>query len=340
MRPARFPFRARIRMRIAGLSARPCTGTMRAPPKRPSSAARIAAREAGRAISARSPPGAVMAAAVRSHVSNRSSAITCAARFSASGVARSLALLKGGFMTTPENASRPRPAASRAVPVSVTSASSTEIRVARALFCARAMLRRAKPAISGAFSTRVMRVCGQRAATAKPAAPAPAPRSATAPLKLPGSADATSIASTPARWPRRTGWTRRKASRWKESTLQAASGTVSVIVSVAAAHLVFYARILKQLMGRLTIFLVYQDALWQDAERPFQNAHVLVGDETGNARIAQQALDEGNDDGIVGADKLEHAATLTVCATAVNDFVNNRGYPARIRRLLLWGRGH
>ena len=62
----------------------------------------------------------------------------------------------------------------------------------------------------------------------------------------------------------------------------------------------------QQALGLVNSFTVNQHPFGQNAKRSFSDAHILVGDEMGNARIAQQRLDEGNDDRVIGADKFKH----------------------------------
>ena len=64
---------------------------------------------------------------------------------------------------------------------------------------------------------------------------------------------------------------------------------------------------------------VDHDAARQDADRAVEHAHVLVGHEMPDAGIAQQRFDEGDDDGVVGADEFFHGANSQVCASKRRD---------------------
>ena len=66
-----------------------------------------AASETGRAMTARLPRGRTTAAALRIQRSNSSSSMTWACFFKGSGVVRSRARLKGGFMTAKSKESPP-----------------------------------------------------------------------------------------------------------------------------------------------------------------------------------------------------------------------------------------
>ena len=62
----------------------------------------------------------------------------------------------------------------------------------------------------------------------------------------------------------------------------------------------------RMVRALLDLVGVDHDAARQDAERAVEHAHVLVGDEIADAGIAHQRLDEGDDDGVVGADQFFH----------------------------------
>ncbi len=70
-----------------------------------------------------------------------------------------------------------------------------------------------------------------------------------------------------------------------------------------------------------------QEAARQHAERPFEDAHALVGDEAMNAGIAHQAFGKGQEHGIVGADEFEHSWGLP--------FVNFRRFQGNVANRLL-----
>ncbi len=69
-----------------------------------------------------------------------------------------------------------------------------------------------------------------------------------------------------------------------------------------------------------------QEAARQHAERPFEDAHALVGDEAMNAGIAHQRFDKGDDDGVVGADEFDHGLRFSGCGARVNGRTD-RGVP-------------
>ena len=50
----------------------------------------------------------------------------------------------------------------------------------------------------------------------------------------------------------------------------------------------------------------------QNADRTVKNAHILVGDKMRNLRIAQQRLDIGNQHGVIGAHKFDHAPHVAI----------------------------
>ena len=63
---------------------------------------------------------------------------------------------------------------------------------------------------------------------------------------------------------------------------------------------------------------VDHDALLQKTDRPFEYAHILIGDEAGNPGIAHQRFDKGDDHGIVGADEFYHRMKFAGCIVDVN----------------------
>jgi hypothetical protein len=64
--------------------------------------------------------------------------------------------------------------------------------------------------------------------------------------------------------------------------------------------------------GLVGLFGINEDAPRQDAELTVHDAHVLVGHHAGNTRITHQRFHEGDDDGIVGAHKLDHTGDVAV----------------------------
>ncbi len=64
--------------------------------------------------------------------------------------------------------------------------------------------------------------------------------------------------------------------------------------------------VFQQLTRCIPVILVNHHASRQNAERAFHDAHVLVGDEKGNAGVAQETFNEGDDHGIIGADEFYH----------------------------------
>src|SRR5690606_1441961 len=155
-------------------------------------------------------------------------------------------------------------------------------------------------------SIRVTVEPGQRAATARAAAPAPEPRSASLPAKEPGTAAANIIASTPARWPRRAGCTSQKAPRWKASSVTSCSAAVSVILGRSLTD----AGIPPEPAWLRLVGPIYPHATRQDAERAFHDAHIVLGDKKPDLGIAQQAFDERNQNGIVGSYEFYHAGDV------------------------------
>src|SRR5690606_31725879 len=130
--------------------------------------------------------------------------------------------------------------------------------------------------------------------SARPAVPAPAPRSS-ARLAL-GAAAASRMASCPARWP-----------LFGCSSFSLPPRTASSLVSISVRfQRVAVSGIRKQLLRARFVVLGYEQAARQKAERAFHHAHVLVGDETMNVRRMQQRFDRGDQYGVVGADELMH----------------------------------
>lgn len=67
-----------------------------------------------------------------------------------------------------------------------------------------------------------------------------------------------------------------------------------------------HAGVLQQLARRLRLLFGHQNAARQHAQRSFHDTHILVGDQKVDPRVAQQAFDKGDDDGVVGSQKLDH----------------------------------
>src|SRR5690606_31173412 len=159
-------------------------------------------------------------------------------------------------------------------------------------------------------STRSTSAPAMRAATASPAAPAPAPRSATRIGPSPATSAASSIASMPERWPIPFGCTRWNRPRWKASTV---STMVPSTVIANPLRRSAGGRSRPQLRAdpgvledapRFRLAVAFDEkAARQHAERAFENAHRLVGDEIMDARLFHQALREREKDGVIGADQ-------------------------------------
>src|SRR5262245_33307012 len=77
------------------------------------------------------------------------------------------------------------------------------------------------------------------------------------------------------------------------------------------AKLVAEAGILEQLAGFGGTFLCHQDAAWQDANRPFEHAHVSIKHHVRDLGTIQKRLDDRDQHVIIGADKLAHMLSFT-----------------------------
>lgn len=77
-------------------------------------------------------------------------------------------------------------------------------------------------------------------------------------------------------------------------------------------HFVSDPRIGQNPFRAFRLFRVDHYSFRQYAERALDDAHILVGDEAGNARVAHQYLDERDQDGVVGADKFDHDISSVV----------------------------
>lgn len=62
--------------------------------------------------------------------------------------------------------------------------------------------------------------------------------------------------------------------------------------------------------GAFDLLGVHQQAARQHADRPIQNTHVRVCQEVTDAGIFEKRLREGQKNGIVGTNELEHAGDL------------------------------
>ena len=263
----------------------------------------------------RSPPArraaCTIAAALRIQRSNSPSGMTCASRFSASGVARSCARVEGRVHDRRSRRRRRRarppraPCRSASTSAASSEARSVEMRVVRDAPASR----RRMPAISGAFSTSTTVAPGQRDATARPAAPAPAPKSASRPAKPDGTAAASIIASMPARWPR--------ALRLHQPEIAAVEGVDRRGWFDACRH-----------GGRRSavLDLVADAGIGEDARAPRRSSSASTMMRRGRMPIEPSStlmfwsatrqsmpasrssdFDEGDDDGVVGADEFFHA---------------------------------
>ena len=70
----------------------------------------------------------------------------------------------------------------------------------------------------------------------------------------------------------------------------------------------------QQTAGLPDMIVPNEQASRQDPDRAFEHAHVLVEQHIRNLRAIQQRLDGGNQDGIVGADKLAQASSPVLMA--------------------------
>ena len=158
----------------------------------------------------------------------------------------------------------------------------------------------AMPESSGSISTNVTSTSGQRTASARPAAPTPAPNSITrSPGRAPVAA-ASRMASWPTRWPR---------FFWRDSQPPAEHRVVGRLrfrTARSGPQLVRQPRILQQLPRDRQVFLIDHDAARQHAERAFQHAHVLVQHHVRDFGALEQRLDRRDQHRIVGPDKLVH----------------------------------
>ena len=66
----------------------------------------------------------------------------------------------------------------------------------------------------------------------------------------------------------------------------------------------------QEAAGLLVAFAVHQHAARQDAERSLHDAHVLVDESMRDARLIEQGIGEGDQDGVVAAEKLNHRARV------------------------------
>src|SRR6202012_2405963 len=109
-------------------------------------------------------------------------------------------------------------------------------------------------------STSTSAMSPTRFASARPAAPTPAPNSTTRSPALAAVAAASSMASWPARWPD-FGWRKRSCPPRK------ASWVVSVITSLIGPQFVRQPGLGEELARRVIVLLVHQNPPRQDAER-------------------------------------------------------------------------
>jgi hypothetical protein len=78
----------------------------------------------------------------------------------------------------------------------------------------------------------------------------------------------------------------------------------------------FEARIDQNAPRPIGIVLGDQEAPRQEAERSFEYAHVLIGDEASDAGVLHQAFGKGKKDGIIGADQFFHPALFSCLKAA------------------------
>src|SRR5438067_2228087 len=113
-----------------------------------------------------------------------------------------------------------------------------------------------------------MSIPGLRRASASPAAPTPAPKSATRSPGWIAVAAASRMASCPARWPR-FGWRKRNWSPRNPSSVTSAC-------SLIGPQFVAEPCVGEDLPRLLLVVFMHQDPARQHAERTFDHAHVLI----------------------------------------------------------------
>jgi hypothetical protein len=64
--------------------------------------------------------------------------------------------------------------------------------------------------------------------------------------------------------------------------------------------------LLKKATRRLDILFRDEQTPWQNPDRAFQHAHVLIKQQMGDFGSIQESLNGGNQHGVVGANKLAH----------------------------------
>src|SRR5580692_7191695 len=161
------------------------------------------------------------------------------------------------------------------------------------------LLRCALPAANsvrtGSTSTNVTSRPSIRRASAKPAPPTPAPRSTARSPDFAEVAAASRMASWPTRWPR-SGCRSTSRPPRTASSLAVSSGIGAKLVAVTGFD--------EQISRGGDFVLADQDAPLESADRAFQHADVLIGDQMRDVGAFEQRLDRRDQHGIIGTDKL------------------------------------
>src|SRR4029077_5073095 len=161
------------------------------------------------------------------------------------------------------------------------------------------MFSRASAASAASNSTSVTVSPSTRRASASPAAPTPEPSSTAYWPAWAGVAAASSTASWPKRWPR-TGC--------RKTTLPPRSAS-SLIRSASAAigtKLMTEARILEEAPRHLNFVVANKDPARENADRAFQDAHVVIGHDVPNPCTVEQRFDCRDKHWIGRADEFAH----------------------------------
>src|SRR5581483_2034302 len=161
------------------------------------------------------------------------------------------------------------------------------------LRCAFAAPSAAKPAST---STSVTIVPATRVASARPAAPTPAPRSTMRSPPRAGVAAASRMASWPTRCPRFGCARRSRPPNTASSVRSEDANSLSI-----GAKLVPEPGLFKQLARLRDMIVGDQQAARQHAERALEHAHVLIKHDVRNFGAVEQGLHVRNQDRIVGA---------------------------------------